>query len=628
MRTAAVALLLLVTLAALFAPLIASGPNVNNLGVAFQGPSTHHLLGTDELGRDILTRLMWGGRISLLGIAQALVVYLPIGLVFGLLAGYLGGITDTGVSWVAEMSFAMPQIIVILAVLAIFTNSTATAMLALGVLGAPGLAVFVRGATKSVSAELYVAAARVMGLGTVRILGRHVLPRIAGAVTVQVSLFCGTALLFQTGLDFLSLGTQPPTASWGAMVAEGAAYIGRDLWMVLPAGILIVLVITAFGLVGDLIQERGAHARGNVSASADAAPAGRKRSHGSDQKDAVKAIGDSIDVDPDTDFVLEVRHLTIATATAPIVEGASFSLRRGQCLGLVGESGSGKTMTAMGILGLLPVGVAVTSGAVKFNGREIHRLNEREMTEIRGSRIALITQEAIASLDPSFKVASQIIEVIRRHSKADKRTAKAEALQLLEQVGIADPTSVARRFPHQLSGGMAQRVGIALALAGKPDVLIADEPTSALDVTVQAEVLDLLRSLRESSGLSVILVSHDWGVIADACDAAVVMYAGQVVEMAPILELFRQPRHPYSLGLLRSNPDGVAPRTLLSALPGAVPGVGAWPRGCHFADRCSFCTPECTEGPIAIASIAPGHVTRCIHPARVAADLATAGAST
>jgi peptide/nickel transport system permease protein len=643
--------IVILVLAAILAPLIAPySPITNDLTAAYSGPTRAHLLGTDDLGRDILSRLIYGGQTSLVGVAEALAIYLGLGAAFGVLAGYVGGLLDTAVVWVADVSFALPQIIVVLSVLAIFANNSSAAMLALGLLGAPGLAVFVRGATRSVRAEPYIAAARVSGLRTFPILIRHVFPQITGPIIVQTSLFAGTALLFQTGMDFLGLGTQPPKPSWGGMVAEASTFMGRDLWMVMPPGILIVLAIVAFGLAGDGAQDLIGAIKGQGPKRASTTPIATtsltteatqdlaERDTVSITDAQVEAVEDeflpgSVRVQSGTvhdgratipardGAVLSVHDLTIGVEASgtSIVQHVTFDLLPGECLGIVGESGCGKTMTALGLIGLLPDGVHATGGTVEFQGTNLRGMREADYRKIRGSGIAMISQEPIASLDPSFSVGDQIAEVLRRHSGLTRRSARAEAVHLLEQVKIPSPAMVARRFPHQLSGGMAQRVSIAAALAARPAVLIADEPTTALDVTVQAEILQLLRNLRQEMGLAMILVSHDWGVIADSCDAALVMYAGQVVEEALIDSVFDEPRHPYSYGLMESNPHlAVAPRSVLPAVPGTVPPADKWPVGCHFAARCQFVTAECSTEPIPLELVQHNHWSRCIHPDRVA----------
>ena len=285
--TVAVLYLAAIGIMTAFAPLIAPwNPNQISYSATFQGPSSQHWLGTDDLGRDLLSRVIYGGRVSLMGVGVALAVYLVLGLTLGLIAGYFGGPVDAVIVWIAEVSFGVPQIIVVLALLAIFANDTTVAMLVLGLLGAPGLAMLTRGAAQAVLQEQYVAAARVSGLRGRQIIVRHIVPRIAGPVIVQTSLFAGIALIFQTGLDFLGIGTQPPTASWGSMVAEGSTYLARDQWMIVPAGVVIALTITAFGLIGDAARDWNAgratstsglfSAAAELQAAADALSAGTK----------------------------------------------------------------------------------------------------------------------------------------------------------------------------------------------------------------------------------------------------------------------------------------------------------------------------------------------------------------
>jgi peptide/nickel transport system permease protein len=233
--------------------------------------------------------------------------------------------------------------------------------------------------------------------------------------------------------------------------------------------------------------------------------------------------------------------------------------------------------------------------------------------------IALISQEPMSSLDPSFRVGSQLTEVVRRHNELSGARARGRAAELLTMVNLPEPREVLAAYPHELSGGMAQRVSIALALAGNPRLLIADEPTTALDVTVQADILALLRDLRERLGMAIILVTHDWGVLADLCERAVVMYAGEVVELASVEDIYRSPRHPYTEGLLAANPHLAPVGDVLPAIPGTVPPPSAWPGGCHFQPRCPYATDRCGVGPVPIVSPGPERLTRCIHSDQVAA---------
>ncbi len=301
-----------------------------------------------------------------------------------------------------------------------------------------------------------------------------------------------------------------------------------------------------------------------------------------------------------------------------VVERASFSIAPGETVGLVGESGSGKTVSAMSIIGLLPAHGEVQSGRIVFGGRDLASLSETQMRGLRGREIGLISQEPLVSMNPAFRVGRQLAEVVRLHRGLSRRESYKEALQLLRDVHLPDPEGVASCYPHELSGGMAQRVVIARALAGNPKLLIADEPTTALDVTVQAEILDLLRELKKTRGMAMLLVTHDWGVAADTCDRVIVMYAGQVVESAPIEAIFREPRHPYTEALLAADVHRTELTGALSTIPGTVPVAGTWPSGCHFHPRCLYATVECTSREITMENTGPGRQTRCVHHEKLA----------
>jgi peptide/nickel transport system permease protein len=324
------------------------------------------------------------------------------------------------------------------------------------------------------------------------------------------------------------------------------------------------------------------------------------------------------------DALLDVRDLTVAAAGGPsLVTGVSFTLRPGTVLGLVGESGCGKTMTARALPGLLPDGVQVSGGSIWFAGRDLAGLTEKELRAIRGREIAMISQEPMVALDPVFSIGYQLTQPIRRFRAIGRAEARRIAAELLGQVGITDPRRVLRSYPHQLSGGMAQRVCIALALTGSPRLLIADEPTTALDVTVQAEILSLLRSLVTTTGLSVLIVSHDLGVIADLCDDVAVMYAGQVVEAGTVSDVLGQPSHPYTAALLGANPhvaEGLPVPDRLPSIPGTVPTPADWPSGCRFAGRCALATEACAQ-PVPVTLAHHNGSVRCVHPLSAPVEL-------
>ncbi len=278
------------------------------------------------------------------------------------------------------------------------------------------------------------------------------------------------------------------------------------------------------------------------------------------------------------------------------VDDVSFTLARGELVALVGESGCGKSLTGLSIPGLLPAGAEIGAGSsVRYEGTELARLDEKHLRPFRGQRIAMIFQDPMASLNPVMRVGDQIGEAITAHRKVPSATVRARVRELLIEVGIADPDARARSYPHQLSGGMRQRVMIAMALAGEPGVLIADEPTTALDVTVQAQILELLDRLRQARGMAVLLITHDLGIVAGRADRVLVMYAGRIVEAAPTALLFNQPDHPYTKGLFASIPRLDATASRLSPIPGSVPRPDQWPTGCRFNPRCPWRVDKCTR---------------------------------
>jgi peptide/nickel transport system ATP-binding protein len=294
------------------------------------------------------------------------------------------------------------------------------------------------------------------------------------------------------------------------------------------------------------------------------------------------------------DAVLSVEGLSIAFDSAEIVSDVSFTLHRGEVLGIVGESGCGKSATALAIMGLLPR-TARVSGRIRLGDDDLATMSPRALRRIRGRRIGMVFQEPMSALDPVFPVGEQIAETLRAHLRLSHRTAAARAIELLDQVGIADPAQCARRHPSALSGGMRQRVTIAIAIACAPDVLIADEPTTALDVTIQAQIMELLLALGRASNMAILFITHDLGLVAESCDRMLTMYAGQIVEDGTVDAVLRRPLHPYSSGLLRALPQ-LSPRGAeLPAIPGRVPSAQDMPPGCRFAPRCHHAEPCCTQ---------------------------------
>ena len=316
------------------------------------------------------------------------------------------------------------------------------------------------------------------------------------------------------------------------------------------------------------------------------------------------------------DAVLDVRDLRVEVGGRAIVDQIGFSLRPGEMLGLVGESGCGKSVTALAIMRLLaepPMRIA--RGQILLDGRDLAQLDEPALQRLRGHDMAMIFQEPMTSLNPVFSVGDQIAEAVRLHSDQSRRQARSRAAELLARVGIPAPEAALDRYPHQMSGGQRQRVMIAMALAASPRLLVADEPTTALDVTVQAQILDLLDDLRRETGMAVLLITHDLGVVSQYCDRVAVMYGGRLVETAPAGELFAHPRHRYTQALLATIPAANPPGTELPAIPGSVPPPGQRPEGCAFNPRCTVATDRCRAELPPLTELAPGHFAACWNPA-------------
>ncbi|POR27116.1 MULTISPECIES: ABC transporter ATP-binding protein [Paenibacillus] len=315
--------------------------------------------------------------------------------------------------------------------------------------------------------------------------------------------------------------------------------------------------------------------------------------------------------------LLEVTNLRTefktAAGTIRAVDGVDLSVGKGETLGIVGESGCGKSITSLSIMQLLPKGLGkIAAGEVRFNGENILDFSERKMRSIRGNEMAMIFQEPMTSLNPVFKIGKQIAESARYHHGVSKHKAKDMAVDMLTKVGIPRPEKVAASYPHELSGGMRQRVMIAMAMVCNPKLLIADEPTTALDVTIQAQILDLMRELQKSEGTSILMITHDLGVVAEMCDRVVIMYAGQVVEETDVKTLFKDPKHPYTQSLLASLPQLNSDQERLASIPGQVPNPLDMPKGCRFAPRCQFAKEICRAEAPELTEVEPGHKSRCL----------------
>lgn len=316
--------------------------------------------------------------------------------------------------------------------------------------------------------------------------------------------------------------------------------------------------------------------------------------------------------------ILKIDHLTAAflfdRQPVPVVTDITYSIKKGEVLGIVGESGSGKSVTAKHVMRLLPSPPAsVLGGKITLDGLDILNLSEKEMRDVRGNKVAMIFQEPMTSLNPVYTCGNQIVETIRLHQDVSKKEAEARAVEMLDLVGISMPKEHMKSYPYELSGGMRQRVMIAMALCCNPKLLIADEPTTALDPTIQAQIIDLLKELREKMDMSIMYITHDLGVVAEICDRVVVMYAGMVQEIANVHDLFYTPMHPYTIGLMNAMPRLGDDKERLYNIKGNVPHITQMPVGCHFSPRCPYATDECREKCPNLVEVEEGHQVRCFH---------------
>jgi peptide/nickel transport system permease protein len=553
----------LIVLLAILAPVITTqDPNFSNIQNLLGSPSAEHPLGTDGAGRDILARLLYGTRFSLAGALLGTTVAAVIGVISGLVAGYYGKWFESISSWVVAAIMALPGIVVLLAARAVLGPSLWLAMIVFGVLLSPAFYRLVYTAVVNVRGELFVDAARVSGVGDVSIIGRHILSVVRAPIIIQFAFVMGIAIAIQAGLDFLGLGDlSVPT--WGNMLNDAFARMYKSPLLLVWPSVAIALTSVALALFANALRDE-LERSGKVGAGRR-----RRRSAAVPVVAAASTVVHDEVVAGERERVLVVEDLVVGYdqpdgSVKQVVNGVSLDVGRGEVHGLIGESGSGKTQTAWSILRLLPDGGRILSGRVVFDDTDLASLSDTEMRAVRGRRISYIPQEPMSNLDPSFTIGSQLTEPMRMTLRISRAEAKKRALDLLARVGIPNPERTFAAYPHEVSGGMAQRVLIAGAVSCEPDLVIADEPTTALDVTVQADILDLLRGLQKELGVSILLVTHNFGVVADLCDRVSVMRDGLIVETGPARAIFADPQHEYTKSLFDAILEDGAARGALS----------------------------------------------------------------
>ncbi|MCR8548723.1 dipeptide/oligopeptide/nickel ABC transporter permease/ATP-binding protein [Salipiger sp. P9] len=596
----------LVVLLALVTPILPlADPDVTNTGNRFLKPfSEGALLGTDHLGRDLLSRLLWGTRLSLAVGFAAAVIAAVLGAAVGIIAGYYGGRVDNLIMRGVDMLMAFPYILLALAIVAALGPGLLNALIAVAAVNIPFFARNIRGITVGIAHKEFVDAAKLAGMGDARIIVSEVLPNVVPVIVIAMSTTVGWMILETAGLSFLGLGSQPPQADLGSMLGEArSALITNPHTSVVP-GVMILIIVMAINLLGDGVRD---------------ALDPRLRSGALTRPMAATMVQRKGPVpDPQGDNVLDLRGLEtqfhVKDRIYRAVGGVSWGVKPGECLGIIGESGSGKSVTALSVMGLVasPPGV-ITGGAVFYKGEDLVGAPYERLRSLRGREVAYIFQDPLATLHPLYKVGDQLVEAIRVHHHVSDKEARAKALGLLKDVRIPNAESRLENYPHEMSGGMRQRVGIAMALANDPEVIIADEPTTALDVTVQAQILSLLDTLRREKGLAIVFITHDFGVVAQLCDRVAVMYAGRIVEEGPTQIVLDAPAHPYTRRLIACVPELGEGKRALHAIPGLPPAVNDLPPGCAFAPRCDKATEACRQGEIALDAFGARKL-RCLFP--------------
>lgn len=555
-------------------------------------PGAQHWMGTDELGRDVFSRIIYGTRTALVAAFMSTAIGVAGGVVLGTVAGYFGGWIDRVIMRCADLAQAIPALLLAMALVAGMGPGIFKMMLAVGVVFIDSVLRLTRAKVLAEREKVYVEAAMVAGMSNRHIMWRQIFPNVVSQIIVFSSVLCGVALLIEGALSFVGIGEEPGWVSWGAMLSSADEFsMSQPILPIFP-GVALACAVLLFNGLGSCLRSLYGEAtdRGVVKVKSG--------------KTEVARVATAQNPPPgDEASLLRVENLTVSTVDAngermDLVSSAGFGIEAGEVYGLVGESGSGKSLTAMAILGLLPGSTRVSAGSISLEGKELTGLAADEWRDVRGRRIGAVFQDPVGSLSPVHTIGQQLIDAVRAHDGGQRRQATERSVELLSLVGVPDPRKRMEDYPHQFSGGMAQRVGIALALAGEPSLLIADEPTTALDVTTQKQVLTELTNLSQTLDMSVLLITHDLGAIAEFCTNMSVMYAGQIVESGSVVDIFEHPRHPYTEALMSSAHSRELKSGRRSVIPGEVPAPWAWPVGCRYEPRCPYGTSECKVGPV------------------------------
>lgn len=544
------------------------------------GPGTLHWMGTDDVGRDVFARVICGIRISIIiGLSVTLISGL-VGTIAGVSAAYYP-ITSKFIMRVVDSIMAFPTIILAIILSGIMGAGMRNIIIVLSISYFSMIVRVVRNATAEVLATEYVESAEVLGKPDTYIIFRYILPNIASPLVVQMTYTFAMAILNESILSFLGVGIQIPTPSLGGMVSDGRNYISIAPWIICFPGLMISWLVLSLDLLGDGLREL----------------MDPKRTHFDSQKTVETHKDSGITSDGKEQGLLRIEHLSVVATdenqTTEIVSDVSFTVQNGETMGIIGESGCGKSITAMSILKLTEPNVYIDKGCIDWRNTSLSRLSERKLRKICGKEIGMVFQEPMTCLNPFFTIKQQLSAPIKLHLGLSKTDIHKRCIRLMQDVGIKYPEKTLKSYPHELSGGMCQRVAIAIAISCNPKLLIADEPTTALDVTTQAQILGIFKKLILTNNMALLIISHDMGVIASLAKNITVMYGGEIVEQDTRDNIIGHASHPYTKNLINAAEELYDGANELTIVMGNVPRPGDNIMGCKFAPRCTFCTEKC-----------------------------------